>query len=100
MLHQVSNVGYTTTNMKMRFTNNNSHIKSNKCTCELVTHLITENHDLDFTNYKKYDETLSKHVRVTIIEKVEGINGNDSIEVREKKCEKREAYWHRQLFFI
>ena len=97
MLLEVSYVGYTTTNMKMRFTNNKSHIKSKKRTCELATHLITEKHNLDFTSYKKYDETLCKHVRVTIIEKVENINENDSIDVREKKCEKREAYWQRQL---
>ena len=95
--HKVSYVGYTTGNMKSRFSNDKSHIKAGKCTCEKVTHLIKENHDLDFSNFKNYDESLSKCVAVTVIEKVKGINENDSILVKEAKCEQRESYWQRQL---
>ena len=96
-IHKVSYVGYTTGNMKSRFSNDKSHIKAKKCTCEKVTHLINENHDLDFSNFKKYDESLSKCVSVTLIEKVKGINENDDILAKEAKCEKREMYWQRQL---
>ena len=96
-LHKLSYIGYTTVNMKSRFSNDKYHIKANKCTCEKVTHLINENHNLDFSDYKKYDESLSKCVSVTVIEVVGGINSEDSIEVKEAKCEKREAYWQRQL---
>ena len=83
--------------MKSRFSNDKSHVKTNRKTCEKVTHLINENHNLDFTTYKKYDESLSKCVSVTLIEKVKGINDNDDIPTKEAKCEKREAYWQRQL---
>ena len=96
-LHKKSYIGYTTTNMKTRFSNNKSHIKSNKCTCEIITHLIKENHNLDISDFRKYDESLSKSVSVTIIEKVKGVLDTDSIEIKEAKCERREAYWQRQL---
>ena len=95
--HLCSYVGYTTTNMKVRFSTDKSHIKKNRCSCEIVTHMITENHDLDFSDFRKYDESHSKSIRVTLIEKVLGINEGDSIEVKEEKCEKREAYWQKQL---
>ena len=49
---QVSYVGYTTVNMKSRFSNDKSHVKKNKCTCEKVTHLIKEKHDLDFSKVR------------------------------------------------
>ena len=96
-LHKKSYIRYTTTNMTMRFSNNKSHVKSKKCTCEIVSHLIKEIHDLDFSNYRNYDESLSKTISVTIIEQVNGIRESDSTEVKEAKCEKREAYWQRQL---
>ena len=95
--HQVSYVGYTTVNMKSRFSNDKSHVKKNKCTCEKVTHLIKEKHDLDFNSMAKYDETLSKYVTITLIEKVKGIEASDSSKVKEDKCERREAYWQREL---
>ena len=81
----------------MRFSGNKSHIKNKRCSCEIVNHLIKENHDLDFTNYKKYDESLSKNIRVILIESVNGIEEGDSKEVVEGKCAKRESYWQRQL---
>ena len=48
ILHQCSNVGYMTNNMKMRFSNNKSHVKKKNATCEICAHLITENHDINF----------------------------------------------------
>ena len=95
--HLVSNVGYTTNNMKMRFSNTKSHIKKKKLSCEICSHMITENHEIDFQTYSTYDESLSKLVRVTVIEAVQGIEKGDSTKVKEEKCEKREAFWQRQL---
>ena len=97
ILHQCSNVGYTTNNMKMRFSNNKSHIKKKNATCEICTHLITENHNINFQTNSTYDETLSKVLKVTVIEAVQGIEEGDSTRVKEEKCEKREAFWQRQL---
>ena len=96
ILHQCSNVGYTTNNMKMRFSNNKSHVKKN-ATCEICAHLITENHDINFHSNSTYDETLSKVLKVTVIEAVQGIEEGDSTRVKEEKCERREAFWQRQL---
>ena len=56
--HQVSYVGYTTVNMNSRFSNDKSHVKKNKCTCEKVTHLIKEKHDLDFIQCINLDGTI------------------------------------------
>ena len=59
--------------------------------------MITENHDLDFSNIRKYDESHSKSIRVTLIEKVKDLRVTDSTEEKERKCERREAFWQTQL---
>ena len=97
LTHECSYVGYTTNTMKMRFSNNKAHIKKKKHSCEICTHMITENHDLNFDNIKKYDETMSHHIRVTLIEEVRDIHENESTQEKERKCERREAFWQRQL---
>ena len=81
----------------MRFSNNKSHIKTKNHSCEICTHLITENHEIDFRSNATYDESLSKLVKVTVIEAVRGIGEGDTTRVKEEKCEKREAFWQRQL---
>ena len=95
--HECSYVGYTTNSMKMRFSNNKSHIKKKKHSCEICTHMIMENHDLDFSTTARYDETMSHHIKVTLIEEVKGINEGESTQDKERKCERREAFWQRQL---
>ena len=94
--HEVANVGYSITNMKIRFSNNKSHFKCKNMSCELVKHLMTVNHDVDFSTATKYDQTLSKHLRVTILEQVL-VSPSDSREEKEAKCEIREGYWQTQL---
>ena len=95
--HKVSYTGYTITNMKTRFSNNKSHFKKNNASCELIKHLLTYEHEgIDFTNRHTYDKSLSKHIRVTLIEKVQ-VEVSDSREQREAKCEAREGYWQTQL---
>ena len=59
--------------------------------------MIAENHELNFDNIKKYDETMSHHIQVTLIEEVKGIDENESTQEKERKCERREAFWQRQL---
>ena len=95
--HERSYVGYTTNDMKTRFSGNKSHLKNKRCTCEIVTHLIKENHNLDFSSYILFDETLSKNIKVTLIERVNGIEERDEKAVVEEKCARRELYWQRQL---
>ncbi len=97
MTHKVSYVGYTITNMKTRFSNNKSHFKKNNASCELIKHLIDSVHnDIDFSSIKNHDSSLSKHIRVTLIEKVK-VDPQDSRAEKEAKCEAREGFWQTQL---
>ena len=91
-----SYVGYTTGTMKMRFSNDKSHIKTKKRTCTIVDHYLDYDHDLIYNPNKQYDETFSKHVEVTLIEQVK-LDPNDSQAEKERKCELREGYWQTQL---
>ena len=73
MTHKVSYVGYT--NMKTRFSNNKSHFKKNNAPCELINHLISKAHnDIDFSCINNYDDSLSKHVKVILIEKTQSLS--------------------------
>ena len=83
--------------MKMRFSNTKSHIKKKNLSCEICSHMITENHEIDFRTNLSYDESLSKLVKVTVIEAVQGIREGETTQAKEEKCEKREAFWQRQL---
>ena len=95
--HKISYTGYTTTNMKTRFSNNKSHFKKDNASCELIKHLLTCEHEgIDFTNRHTYDKSLSKHIKVTLIEQVR-VEPGDSKEQKEAKCEAREGYWQTQL---
>ena len=95
--HKVSYTGYTITNMKTRFSNNKSHIKNKNASCEFVKHFITTEHkDIDFSSRKNYDQSLSKHIRIIILEKVD-VDIGASREQKEAKCEEREGYWQTQL---
>ena len=83
--------------MKTRFSNDKSHFKKKNASCELINHLLSNNHDdIDFSSIKNYDDSLSKHIRVTLIEKVK-VEPNDSRSVKESKCEAREGFWQTQL---
>ena len=95
--HRVSYTGYTINAIKCRFSTNKSHIKNNDASCEFVKHIIECEHcGIDFSSRNKYDETLSKHVRVTILEQVRVEKGDNRAQ-REAKCEAREGYWQTQL---
>ena len=94
--HRKSYSGYTTTNMKLRFSNNKSHFKKNNASCEFVKHFMEHPHDIDFSSIKNYDQSLCKHVRVTLIEQVK-VEPGDSKAQKEAKCEAREGFWQTQL---
>ena len=83
--------------MKPRFSNNKAHIKCKNSSCEFVKHFIeSEHNDIDFSSHSNYDKTLSRHVRVTLIEKV-NVEAGASKAQKEAKCEEREGYWQTQL---
>ena len=92
----LSYVGYTTGNMKKRFSNDKTHIKSNSRTCTIVNHYLDFDHDLIFQPNTLYDKSFGTNARVTLIEKVV-VDENDSQEEKERKCELREKYWQSQL---
>ena len=92
----MSYTGYTTTTMKIRFSNNKSHFKDENPSCLLISHLLDCDHDVDFSSRKSYDVSLSRHLRVTLLEKVDVSDCRNQSQ-REAKCEKREGYWQNQL---
>ena len=92
----LSYVGYTTGNMKKRFSNDKTHIKTNSRTCTIVNHYLDLDHNLVFYPNNSYDKSFSNHAQVTLIEKVV-VDTNDSQEEKERKCELRERYWQSQL---
>ena len=94
--HCKSYVGYTTTNIKLRFSNNKTHFKTNNISCEIVKHLIECEHNIDFSSTSSLDKTLSKHVRVTLLEEVEVTPSMSKSDI-EAKCETREGFWQTQL---
>ena len=94
--HCKSYVGYTTTNIKLRFSNNKTHLKAKNISCEIVKHLNEQEHNIDFSSTSNYDCTLSKHVNVTLLEKVEVDPTMTKADI-EAKCEAREGYWQTQL---
>ena len=98
---KVSYVGHTTDSIKGRFQNHKSHIKKRKRLCELSSHFIdsasvTNDHGLDKSTFKKYDETLSKVLEIYLIEHVK-FTDTDSEEEKVRKCRIREVYWQNQL---
>ena len=96
VVHNVSYIGYTTTNIKTRFSNNKSHLKNNNASCEIVKHLMQLDHNIDFSSTKLYDESLGRCLNITLIEKVDLGNASTTAE-KEAKCETREGYWQTQL---
>ena len=46
--------------------------------------MITENHEIDFSTNSTYEESLSKLVKVTVIEAVQGIGEGESTKVKEE----------------
>ncbi len=93
---KISYVGYTIGKMVVRLSNDKSHIKKCKGTCEITKHFIEHDHNLDFSSVKVYDDSLSKHLRVTLIEDVD-LASNLSNSDKEKVCQERETFWQTQL---
>ena len=96
VIHNLSYIGYTTTSIKTRFSNNKSHLKTKNASCEIVKHLMGPGHDIDFSSTRLYDESLGRNIKVTLIEKVDLGSASTTAE-KEAKCETREGYWQTQL---
>ena len=93
---EISNVGFTTYNIPKRFSNHKCHIKKGKRTCRLDSHFIDIDHKLDLSSQNAYDTSLSKHLKIILIEKCTFPDGATQ-EEREKICEEREGYWQSNL---
>ena len=93
---KVSYVGYTTGKMVVRLSNDKSHIKKGKKTCEITKHFIEHDHNLDFSTVSEFDNSLSKHLKVTLIEDVP-LADNLATKCKEEICQKRETFWQTQL---
>ena len=93
---KVSDVGYTTGNLPKRFSNHKSHIKTKRNTCCLVNHFIDIDHNLDFSTRDSYNRTLSSHLSVIIIDRVEFPEGTP-MKDRENVLEKLEGHWQTNL---
>ena len=93
-----SYVGYATTNMKKRWANTKSHIKTFRKSCEVCTHIIEcSNHsNIDRTTNKLYDETLKDEVEIVLLEKVR-FPSNSTLQMKEELCRKREGEWQTKL---
>ena len=93
---EVSDIGYTTGNLPLRFSNHKSHIKKKKSTCRLVNHFITVEHNLDFTSRDSYNKTLSAHLKVILIDQFDFCQST-SAKDREKVLEKWEGHYQTNL---
>ena len=97
---KVSSVGCTSNCTRERFRNHKSHIKKMIPSCEVSTH-IKDNwalHALDTSTFDKYDKSLSTHLEVILIEKVEiSADIQHCAKERLKVCKRREWYWQNQL---
>ena len=93
---EVSYVGYTIGKMVIRLSNDKSHIKYCRKTCEITKHFIENDHKLNRSSVKDLEDTLSQHLKVTLIERVEFPEGFSSSQ-KEELCQTRETYWQNQL---
>lgn len=95
MICKRSYVGSTEVSLYSRWTNHKSHIRNSHGTCGLTKHFLHDrvNHDFERKRNKLsvFDEILSKQVRVTLIDQLQGEDRTT------RKLKDREAYWQSQL---
>ena len=89
---QRSSVGKTMSNICVRWRNHKSYIKQNLRSCAITLH-YSNCHILDRNDY---DKSLSDHIEVQVIEKVDFKGENDDSK-RQEILGTREAYWQGQL---
>ena len=94
----ISYVGCTSDSAKVRFGNHKSHIKHRHSTCEVSTHFINNQHihSLDRSSDINYNQSLSEHLEIIIIEHVDVGGVRESYD-RLRICKVREGYWQNQL---
>ena len=94
-----SYIGSTGDKFKDRWANHKSHIKQNRPTCEIVSHVIehcNDVHTLDRSNVNSFDAGLKHQLKIMIIEQVDIPH---SVTKTQKKqiLEAREAIWQLNL---
>ena len=87
-LCEQSYVGYTTGNLPRRLSNHKNHIKKNIKSCKLVNHFLDFDHKLDFSSTKSFDASLSKFLKVILIDSLI-FDPKDTQTMKEKACEIR-----------
>ena len=96
-----SYTGTTVLGMKERWRNHKSHIRNSVKSCELSTHFFThENTEHQFDRkapLKTFDETLSKQLKVNIIDIVDTVSPEDNTEAKLHQCKIREEEWQTKL---
>ena len=90
---------YTADDLKVRFRNHKSHIKTNKRLCEVSKHFADNQvvHELDKSSFSKYDECLKNQIEIIIIEHVDVSGVPTDTKSRLTKCKEREWYWQNNL---
>ena len=89
-------IGYTSDNMRTRWTTHKSHIKMNVKSCELTSHFIKTSssiHKLDRSSQGVFTSQLSQQISIYLIERVKPIQGKGIIEL----LETRENFWQATL---
>ena len=92
-------VGYTSDNMRLRWANHKRHMKQNRKTCELASHIIQHSnscHELDRASVQTFDSDLKEQISITLIEQV-AIPPQSNSKVTISMLEHREEHWQCML---
>ena len=90
-----SSVGSTINKFKTRWANHKSHIKNNIHSCEISMHFNSDFHEIAKEPLKVFDNELSSHLEIILIEKVHF--ETDLFDDKVKVLKDRESYWQAQL---
>ena len=93
---EVSYIGYTTGNLPKRLSNHKSHIKRKVHSCRLVNHFLDIEHNLDLSSTASFNTTLSKHLKVILIDKID-FRGNLSQSEKEDILIEKEGFYQTQV---
>ena len=93
---EVSYIGFTTGNLPKRLSNHKSHIKGKYRSCRLVNHFIDIDHKLDFSSTLSYNASLSSHLKIILIDRVD-FDKNLSQTEKEDILIQKEGFYQTQV---
>ena len=93
---EVSYVGFTTGNLPKRLSNHKRHIKRKVRSCKLVNHFLDVDHTLDLSNTNSFNSSLSKHLKVILIDRVD-FDNNTSQSDKESTLVEKEGHFQTHL---